>query len=590
MPTADAYIQALQRRMRLHAYRTRGAGDMPPGWDEWFRQPPPPPEAAAHVEAIVAELAARPPRAPGPAVGDPGPWRAFAALWRQHWEPEDPEDRPLRVFAGGFSVLWHLLLFFALLWLLLTGISPGDAARQGEEDVVQVQFIGEGTPDEVGGGAGDTAAPVPMPDPAPVTAPAAPAATAVPATAATPALAEPAPAAEAGLPAPAFEVRPATGQPELPASIAAPAEREVPMPQPVEQRLQVTEPVSEDTTADFLLPPPSLDVHRALATPELQAPARNAAEREIPAPPRRLEPARVAAPELAGPMLQLPSRTPGERELPMPVTTPLPPAPELRRPAPAAPQPSLDPAERVARERAIPMPERPAAPAGQAPADPAVHVAAASDTAAAPPAVAGRAPDIAGDAPPAGEAGQASSAEANAPAAATTAGPRPTPAPGGWPDPGRADDWGGADTARDGGQAGQPAGLFDSDGRVRLADTPGSSATGNAPGTITEEIENLDRAGTWLRRPPTDYEPTSFDRFWQPNETLLEEWVRRSVTTVRIPIPGTSKTIVCQTVMLALGGGCGIEDPNMVEQPASARPPPDIPFKPELQEGGGTGG
>ena len=63
-----------------------------------------------------------------------------------------------------------------------------------------------------------------------------------------------------------------------------------------------------------------------------------------------------------------------------------------------------------------------------------------------------------------------------------------------------------------------------------------------------------------------------------PNETLLEEWVRKSITTVRIPIPGTNKHIVCQTVLLALGGGCGITDPNLNEQPARARPPPDIPF------------
>ena len=105
---------------------------------------------------------------------------------------------------------------------------------------------------------------------------------------------------------------------------------------------------------------------------------------------------------------------------------------------------------------------------------------------------------------------------------------------------------------------------------------------------ITEEIRDLDRAGTWLRRPPVGYEPTKFDRYWRPNETLLAEWVRKSITTVRIPIPGTNKHIVCQTVLLALGGGCGITDPNLNEQPATARPPPDIPFKPELQEDNGA--
>lgn len=90
--------------------------------------------------------------------------------------------------------------------------------------------------------------------------------------------------------------------------------------------------------------------------------------------------------------------------------------------------------------------------------------------------------------------------------------------------------------------------------------------------------------GTWLKRPPTDYEPTSFDRFWVPHENLLQEWVRRSIRTVLIPIPGTGKTIRCDVVTLAVVGGCGIVDPNMQDQPAGARPPPDVPFRPELHE------
>ena len=133
-----------------------------------------------------------------------------------------------------------------------------------------------------------------------------------------------------------------------------------------------------------------------------------------------------------------------------------------------------------------------------------------------------------------------------------------------------------------------PAGVYNSDGSVRLGEPPGSAAQGLPPGTIEDRITNLDRAGTWLKRKPSDYEPTTFDKYWRPNETLLAEWVRKSITTVRIPIPGTNKHIVCTTVMLALGGGCDITDPNLNEQPAGARPPPDIPFKPELQEDNGS--
>jgi hypothetical protein len=69
-----------------------------------------------------------------------------------------------------------------------------------------------------------------------------------------------------------------------------------------------------------------------------------------------------------------------------------------------------------------------------------------------------------------------------------------------------------------------------------------------------------------------------------PHENLLQEWVRRSIRTVLIPIPGTSKSIRCDIVTLAVAGGCSIVDPNMQDQPASARPPPDIPFRPELHE------
>ncbi|MDQ3206123.1 MAG: transmembrane repetitive protein, partial [Pseudomonadota bacterium] len=173
--------------------------------------------------------------------------------------------------------------------------------------------------------------------------------------------------------------------------------------------------------------------------------------------------------------------------------------------------------------------------------------------------------------------------------ASTGAGPAPTPAPGAWPSPvPPAEDWGDAARSVAGGQRGTPRGLYNSDGSLRLPDPGGSASPANPPGTMTEEIADLDRSGTWLKRRPTDFEPSTFDKYWRPNENLLEEWVRRGTKQVSIPIPGTSKKIVCVVSMLALGGGCGISDPNLNEQPATARPPPDIPFKPELQEDNGS--
>jgi hypothetical protein len=87
-----------------------------------------------------------------------------------------------------------------------------------------------------------------------------------------------------------------------------------------------------------------------------------------------------------------------------------------------------------------------------------------------------------------------------------------------------------------------------------------------------------------LQRPPYGYEPTRFDRYWIPGGTLLQEWVRRGIRNVSIPIPGTNKRLACVVSVLQLGGGCGLVDPNLNEQPAVARPPPDIPFRPELFE------
>ena len=53
---------------------------------------------------------------------------------------------------------------------------------------------------------------------------------------------------------------------------------------------------------------------------------------------------------------------------------------------------------------------------------------------------------------------------------------------------------------------------------------------------------------------------------------------------VLIPIPGTSKRIKCAVALLMLGGACGITDPNMLDNVAEARKPPDVPFKRDLQE------
>jgi hypothetical protein len=140
------------------------------------------------------------------------------------------------------------------------------------------------------------------------------------------------------------------------------------------------------------------------------------------------------------------------------------------------------------------------------------------------------------------------------------------------------DDWGAAARDRPGAAQGPP-GLFDEDGRPRLAD-----GGGVAPGTFEEHVADFGNAGEWMQRPAYPYEPTRFDRFWIPGGTLLEEWVRRGIRELMVPIPGTSKRLKCVVSVLQLGGGCWVSDPNLNEQPSTGRPAPEVPFRPELFE------
>ena len=537
MVSAAELIEALQRRLRLVAPHLRRApGEFPPGWQAWLEQwrERPGRITGASAASLVATLAQRPLATPPKRLAELNRWEAFSTLWRQQWHPPAREDRNWRWFAGAVSVLWHLLFGTLLLWLMMVH-HLANPPRAGET-VTQVEWIGTGTPDEEAGGG---------------------------------AVAEPAPAAEAGQGEPAESpVRPSPP----PESVAVdtplatpPTAQSEPEPAPTEQPVSVSEP-APDRSDEFVLPPPvPRAIQPTVAAPELRAPTPSVQMVEIPAP--------LAAPEVPAAEVTVPAlsqRIPdvARREVPMP----------LRAPTPTVAAPSIKAPEhrsRIPQVRAATIPT----PAPPSPAPTSAPSAASSADASQSAAVASQAAvSSSAPAPPGGR---------TSPTTAAGAGAKPTPAPGGWTTPIRGDDWG--DAARDtpGAQSGDD-GLYNSDGSVRLAETPGSAAPGAPPGTITDEIVNLDRAGTWLKRPPIDYEPTAFDKYWRPNETLLEEWVRKSITTVRIPIPGTNKHIVCQTVLLALGGGCGITDPDLNEQSARARPPPDIPFKPELQEDNGS--
>lgn len=550
MLSAAVLIDAIQRRMQLvDPHRRRPAGTLPPAWQGWLDSLD---GRAGTVTGATAtslvEIFLQRPLATAPRrVALLSRWQAFTTLWRQQWHPPEREDRSLRWFAGAVAVLWHVL-FVALLFSLLYVRIIRDRPPPLGEDVVQVEFIGAGTPSDVGG------------IPAPVEA----------SDVQDEAAAE---TAQSSIepPAPSAVARPADLTPTLQAPLPDVVQRDVPEPQlpaPITARQPVTvsEPVPSEPMV-FVLPATTPRPTAAPAVvPDVAAPIPPVRMLDIPEPVQPIS--RVLPnPDLGARPIETVVPDVAVRE----VSAPVPHPPMREFPTHAIVLPALRATTPQVRAVEIPAPR---APVAQAPR-PAVSIAtpaAADDVRPSPPAT---------SAP--------STADASAPAAASTdSSPRPAPTAGGFPTPSKADDWGDVTRNRPGAQRGVPKGVYNSDGSVRLAPTPGSAAPGLPPGTIEDRITDLDRAGTWLKRKPNDYEPTTFDKFWRPNETLLAEWVRKSITTVRIPIPGTNKHIVCQTVLLALGGGCGITDPNLNEQPPTARPPPDIPFKPHLQEDNGS--
>lgn len=570
-------IEALRRRMRRSLRPPAPPGEFPPAWQEWFALMAARPGrvvGATAGEMLAAAGARAPAIGPGNA-SSPAAWRAFSIRWREDPRPPGRDERWLRIAATSASLLLHLVLVVGLAWLMFTRfwfLAPEEAAREGEEHVLQVEYIGEGTPEDVGGGA----------SPAPVESPDAPA----PAAASTQAREEvdvPSP-----VPSPPGAVPPEAGpDPEPQLADAAPeplpvlAQPEVVLeapalampPVPVRDVLQVTEVDVPDSR--FVVPPPREAVIEAPSA-EVPEVAVRSREIDVQAQPETAVPATRAPREVdvSAPPVVARGVEVVEREIE--VVEPGSGAARLRTRDPVAiDAPAISPRGPDVRQRDVPMPtpgtvtlQASDPGSGQAPARPAPG--------------AGRGATPA-DAPPGGR--PEATAGTRGTGVAPGAGPRTGQPPGALPSSSAGDDWGDSSRNVPGRQAGVPgsSGLFNADGSPRLADG-GRVGGGLPPGTVMEDFENVDRHGTWMKRPGYDHDPTAFDEFWLPSESLLEEWVRKSVTEVRIPIPGTTKSIRCVTVMLALGGACSVHDPNLQEQATHGRPAPEIPFKRELQE------
>jgi len=552
--TATDLIQALLPR-RPTPVLDRHTG-MPYGWGLWLRALP---DRLGRLsrdksESLVALYMQRTPR-PGEGIAPAlSPLHALRSLFYQDWAAPLREERGIRWTGTVVSALMHLAFFVLLMMVAIVRLPPAPVS-DSEGSRVQVEFIGRGTPEQEGAGA------------------AAPIGEAAPSSAAAPSASE---TRDAQASAPPPSVTPMVQVPEISPALASEAPplqaREVPEPTPAAQPLQVTEtPVP---TQEFVLPPP---VARSteIATPQVQVRPMQVPEREITVAERPQLRADVPVRPVDVPRIEQRTQELRQREVavPTPVEAPqlrdvqVPPRP-LRTPDVRAPEAQLRQAE-------IAAPSRPATPAASG-----AGTATARTDASSPSDTSGTGTRSAGTSPTSSD----EAARGSQPIA-SGAGPAATDRSGGWTTPTRGDDRGDSTRNRpgdSGASAGRQPGLFNADGSVRApGQGAGETAQRGAPGGDNDAWtrERIEQSGTWLQRPPYDHEPTSFDKYWVPNESLLAEWVRKNIRETYIPIPGTNKRLRCVVSLLQLGGGCGITDPNLNEQPASARPPPDIPVK-----------
>lgn len=588
MFSAADLIEALsaRSRRRFPLQPERAFGEFPPTWRAWFLAIAERPGVVRGVPAAdyLTILVARTPRQPPRASTELSRWQSYRHLLRQQWHPAPVDQRRTRRIAAGVSALMHLCLIPLLLWVSIVriGDAPPDAEQAGE--AVQVEFIGEGTPDDEGG------APAPGQTDAPASAGASQAAAAgggqqaAAAPPPPPFVAAAPPDADDAQPQPSPPVEAASAQPLVVTETAAPdpeftlpqtAVRDIALPSLRPQAPNLSTQVVEVETLSAPVP-----------TPTLRAPTPRPVSPTVPALRTQVVEIDTFEPTVPVPQMQAPAPRTASPKVPTLQTQ----VTEIEMHSPLSPVPATGIAQTPSTTPRLRPQELRTAP-GEIALKPGVPGGAASAAPSSAPSSAPGRQASSGAAPtPSASLGGRPQAEgggrttANAPSGAGT---RPSTRPGSATSTVRDDDWGASNRNVPGNAStgsGNTAGLFNSDGSVRLPGGAGEVGGGLPPGTIIEDFEKIDRMGTWLKRPPLDYTPTRFDKFWIPNKTLLEEWVSRGIKKVAIPIPGTTKRIECTVSLLSVGGSCRVMDPNLQDQEAIARPPPAVPYKPELRE------
>ncbi|MDQ3617852.1 MAG: hypothetical protein M3374_03905, partial [Pseudomonadota bacterium] len=336
MYSAAELIEAVQRKLRVSARRGHPVGEFPPGWREWFAAMA---ERVGEVtgatsQAMVAVFLQRPLAITPRNLALMTRWQAFSSVWRQQWQTPSREERGMRWLSGGLSALLHMLLGVLLLWLLYVPTRIASPPPEGET-VVQVEFIGTGTPEEIGGGpAAQTSEPVEEAAIDPAAQPGTAQSTAPMAAAPLPALRIDELAAPVEVPVPETPV-PQVAQRETPTPPA-------PAP-PAEQPLTVSAP-APDADDVFVLPPTTSRIREPVVTArELSATIPTVRDIDIPEPfqPPASTP-RVIQPQTTAPALSQRIPEVSQREIPVPlpraIARELPPrpiaAPELRSTVP----------------------------------------------------------------------------------------------------------------------------------------------------------------------------------------------------------------------------------------------------------------
>ena len=566
MTTAADLIAALNQRRTRFSIRPGASGQMPPGWQRWFDAMPAinVPAAGASASSLSDVFAQRPLRAIPRAPKLLNRWQAFGRLLRQEWAPDDRQERGLRIGASTLDILLHILLVGFLLWLMYLHF-VALPHHQAEDDAIQVEFIGRGNIAEGGGAIANAGAESAAAASAPATR----------ATTPSPATGRPdAPIETLAMPAPP-QVATSSDAPQRVRELAPPAEAEAAQP------LRVSDVVREPEPQAFQLPPPK---PRDAPQPQLQVREVQPRQQVEEIASLRAQPQRSLQPKQVQAQVKVPELRDQPRELDVPAPQQMATVQARSAPNQTASNAQLQVPQLRGEVRDIPLPPGGAPmPSSQAGSGTAAQAntgktGAGGERGTSP--AAGQAPAGTGaGAKPAEQGGRGIAANGSG------AGPANKPAPGGWPGQAKSDDWGaskrnvagtGNGNGRSGNGDGKP-GLFNEDGSPRLSDE-WTQVTGI----------DVDRAGTWLKRPGLEYRGTRFDQYWIPQGTLLQEWVRRGIKKVSIPIPGSKRRLECVVSLLQFGGGCFPVNPDVNEQPARARPPPDIPFKPELQEDNGS--